>query len=136
MRFENTLAFARSLDKKDPLKKFRLMFNIPRVNGKPSIYFTGNSLGLQPKNTKKFVTEELDDWATLGVEGHMHSRRPWLYYHKFTKKGLAALTGAKPGEVVAMNQLTVNLHLMLVTFYRPTATRFKILTETGPFSSD
>jgi kynureninase len=136
MQFENTLDFARGLDKKDSLKKFRSMFNIPRVNGKPSIYFTGNSLGLQPKNTKKFVIEELDDWAKLGVEGHVHSRRPWLYYHKFTKKGLAALTGAKPSEVVAMNQLTVNLHLMLVTFYRPTAIRFKILTETGPFSSD
>jgi kynureninase len=136
MRFENTLDFAQSLDKKDSLKKFRVMFNIPRVNGKPSIYFTGNSLGLQPKNTKKFVTEELDDWATLGVEGHVHARRPWLYYHKFAKKGLATLTGAKPSEVVAMNQLTVNLHLMLVTFYRPTTTRFKILTETGPFSSD
>ncbi len=136
MQFENSLAFARSLDRKDSLKKFRNQFNIPKVNGKTSIYFTGNSLGLQPKSTKKFVTEELDDWATLGVEGHLHSRRPWLYYHKFTKKGLAALTGAKASEVVAMNHLTVNLHLMLVTFYRPTATRFKILTEAGPFSSD
>ena len=136
MRFDNTLAFAQSLDKKDPLKKFRTLFNIPRVNGKPSIYFTGNSLGLQPKRTKTFISEELDDWAKLGVEGHVHSRRPWLYYHKFTKKGLAALTGAKPSEVVAMNHLTVNLHLMLITFYRPTAIRFKILIETGPFSSD
>lgn len=136
MQFENSLAFAKALDKKDPLKKFRNQFSIPKVNGKTSIYFTGNSLGLQPKSTKKFVTEELDDWARLGVEGHLHSRRPWLYYHKFTKKGLAALTGAKPAEVVAMNHLTVNLHLMLVTFYRPTSTRFKILTETGPFSSD
>lgn len=136
MQFENTLDFARSLDKKDSLKKFRNQFSIPNVKGKTSIYFTGNSLGLQPKNTKKFITEELDDWATLGVEGHVHSRRPWLYYHRFTKKGLAALTGAKPSEVVAMNQLTVNLHLMLVTFYRPTTKRFKILTESGPFSSD
>jgi kynureninase len=136
MQFENTLAFARKLDKLDPLKKFRTMFNIPLVNGKTSVYFTGNSLGLQPKTTRKFVTEELEDWAKLGVEGHVHSRRPWLYYHKFTKKGLAALTGAKPAEVVAMNQLTVNLHLMLVSFYRPTPTRFKILTESGPFSSD
>lgn len=136
MQFENSLAFARKLDRLDPLKKFRSQFNIPKVNGKTSIYFTGNSLGLQPKSTKKFVTEELEDWAELGVEGHVHSRRPWLYYHKFTKKGLAALTGAKLSEVVAMNHLTVNLHLMLVTFYRPTATRFKIITETGPFSSD
>lgn len=136
MQFENTLAFARTLDKNDPLKKFRNLFHIPKVNGKTSVYFTGNSLGLQPKSTKKFITEELDDWADLGVEGHVHSRRPWLYYHKFTKKGLAALTGAKPSEVVAMNHLTVNLHVMLVTFYRPTKTRFKIITETGPFSSD
>lgn len=136
MQFENSLAFARKQDRLDPLKKFKNQFHIPKVNGKASIYFTGNSLGLQPKTTKKFIVEELDDWATLGVEGHVHSRRPWLYYHKFAKKNLAALTGAKPSEVVAMNQLTVNLHLMLVTFYRPTATRFKILTESGSFSSD
>lgn len=136
MQFENSLAFARKLDRLDSLKKFRTQFNIPKVKGKTSIYLTGNSLGLQPKSTKKFITEELDDWAALGVEGHIHSRRPWLYYHKFAKKGLAALTGAKPSEVVAMNQLTVNLHLMLVSFYRPTAKRFKILTENGPFSSD
>lgn len=136
MTFENSLAFAKKLDRQDSLKRFRSMFNIPKVKGKPSIYFTGNSLGLQPKTTKKFVNEELEDWATLGVEGHIHSRRPWLYYHKFTKKGLAALTGAKPSEVVAMNHLTVNLHLMMVTFYRPTKTRFKIITESGAFSSD
>ena len=136
MKFESSLSFARTLDRQDSLKRFRSLFNIPKVNGETSVYFTGNSLGLQPKNTKKFVTEELDDWARLGVEGHVHSRRPWLYYHKFTKKGLAALTGAKPSEVVAMNHLTVNLHLMLVSFYRPIKTRFKILTETGPFSSD
>ncbi len=136
MLFENSLSFARKLDRLDTLKKFRAMFTIPKVNGKNSIYFTGNSLGLQPKSTKKFITEELEDWATLGVEGHLHSRRPWLHYHKFAKKGLAALTGAKPTEVVAMNQLTVNLHLMLVSFYRPTTKRFKILVEAGAFSSD
>lgn len=136
MQFENTLAFARKMDRVDPLKKFRSFFKIPNVNGKPSIYFTGNSLGLQPKATKKYILEELEDWATLGVEGHVHARRPWLYYHKFTKKGLAALTGAKPIEVVAMNQLTVNLHLMLVSFYTPTKQRFKIITEAGAFSSD
>ena len=136
MTFENSLAFARKLDRQDSLKRFRLMFHIPKVKGKTSIYFTGNSLGLQPKTTKKFITEELDDWARLGVEGHIHSRKPWLYYHKFSKKALAALTGAKPIEVVAMNHLTVNLHLMLTTFYRPTKTRFKIITEAGAFSSD
>jgi len=136
MKFENSITFARTLDRQDKLKRFRSLFNIPKVKGKTAIYFTGNSLGLQPKTTKKFIEEELNDWATLGVEGHLHSRRPWLYYHKFTKKGLAALTGATPTEVVAMNQLTINLHLMLVSFYRPTASRFKIITEAGAFSSD
>ncbi len=136
MKFQNTLSFAKQLDRTDPVKTFRSKFYIPTVNGKPSIYFTGNSLGLQPKTTKKFVADELEDWAKLGVEGHIHSRRPWLYYHKFTKKGLALLTGAKPSEVVSMNQLTVNLHLMLISFYKPTASRFKIITEAGAFSSD
>lgn len=136
MKFENSLAFARSLDKKDALRSFRAQFQIPKVNGKTSIYLTGNSLGLQPKSTKKYVNEELEDWAKLGVEGHEHSRRPWLYYHKFSKKSLARIVGAKPSEVVAMNQLTVNLHLMMVSFYRPTKQRFKIITESGAFSSD
>lgn len=136
MKFENSSSFARKLDQQDPLRSFRSRFLLPRVNGKTALYFTGNSLGLQPKTTKNFVNEELEDWAKLGVEGHVHARRPWLYYHKFTKKALARLTGAKPSEVVAMNQLTVNLHLMLVSFYNPTQARFKILTEHGAFSSD
>ncbi len=136
MKFQNSIQFARKLDQTDPLKKYRNQFLIPKVNGKPSIYFTGNSLGLQPKSTAKFIKDELEDWATLGVEGHVHGRRPWLYYHKFTKKVLSEIVGAKPSEVVAMNQLTVNLHLMLVSFYRPTKKRFKILTEAGAFSSD
>jgi kynureninase len=136
MKFEKSLAFAKSLDKKDSLRSFRAQFQIPKVNSKTSIYLTGNSLGLQPKSTKKFVNEELEDWANLGVEGHQHSRRPWLYYHKFSKKSLAKIVGAKPFEVVAMNQLTVNLHLMMVSFYRPTKNRFKIITESGAFSSD
>jgi kynureninase len=136
MNFKSSLAFAKKLDRLDPLKNFRKQFLIPKVNGKPSLYFTGNSLGLQPKSTKKYITEELADWATWGVEGHIHARRPWLYYHKFTKKGLAALVGAKPLEVVAMNHLTVNLHLMMASFYRPTPSRFKIIAEAGAFSSD
>ncbi|MBX2957489.1 MAG: kynureninase [Cyclobacteriaceae bacterium] len=136
MKFENSIRFAKKLDKADALKSFRSQFEIPTVNEKKCIYFTGNSLGLQPKSTRKFITEELQDWAKLGVEGHLHSRRPWLYYHKFSKKVLAQLIGAKPTEVVAMNQLTVNLHLMLVSFYRPTRERFKIITEAGAFSSD
>lgn len=136
MKFQNTLSFARRLDQKDPLKKFRSQFHFPVINGKRALYFTGNSLGLQPIGTKKFLNEELSDWAKLGVEGHFHAKRPWLYYHRFSKKALAKLVGAKPIEVVAMNQLTVNLHLMLASFYRPTATRFKILAEAGAFSSD
>ena len=136
MKFQNSIQFAKQLDRKDSLKKFRNRFLIPKVNGKPSIYFTGNSLGLQPKSTAKFIKEELKGWAELGVEGHVHGKRPWLYYHKFTKKALAEIVGAKPTEVVAMNQLTINLHLMMVSFYRPTQKRFKILTEAGAFSSD
>ncbi|HEY3405891.1 MAG TPA: kynureninase [Ohtaekwangia sp.] len=136
MKYENSLAFARKLDQLDPLKSFRSKFHIPRVKGKPALYFTGNSLGLQPRSTQKFLNEELKDWAELGVEGHLHSRRPWLYYHKFSKKALANIVGAKPVEVVAMNQLTINLHLMMVSFYRPTAERFKIITEGGAFPSD
>lgn len=136
MKFENSLAFARKLDRQDPLKTFRKKFLIPKYKGKPTIYFTGNSLGLQPLTTKKFINEELLDWATQGVEGHLHSRRPWLYYHKFFKKALAGLVGAKPIEVTAMNQLTVNLHLMMVSFYKPTTQRFKLLVERGAFSSD
>ena len=136
MKFQNTLPFARSLDKKDSLKKFRTRFHIPRVKGKESIYLCGNSLGLEPKASKAYILEELEDWASLGVEGHVHGRRPWLYYHHFTKKPLARLVGAKPSEVVAMNHLTVNLHLMLSTFYRPTSNRYKIITEAGAFSSD
>jgi kynureninase len=136
MKFENSLAFAKKLDKQDPLKSFRSQFHFPKITGKTPLYLTGNSLGLQPKLTKKFVNEELSDWAKLGVEGHFHSRRPWLYYHKFSKKVLAQLVGAKPIEVVAMNQLTVNLHLMMASFYRPTSTRYKIITEAGAFSSD
>ncbi len=135
-QFENSLVFAKKADHLDPLKTFRSKFHLPKINGKTAIYFTGNSLGLQPKSTKKFINEELNDWAQLGVEGHFHSKRPWLHYHKFSKKSLAQLVGAKPTEVVAMNQLTANLHLMMTSFYRPTKTRFKILTEAGAFSSD
>ncbi len=136
MKFENTLQFAKRADREDALRSFRGKFLIPKVDGKTSIYFCGNSLGLQPKSTKQFLTQELDDWAALGVEGHVHAKRPWLYYHKFSKKALSKIVGAKPSEVVAMNQLTVNLHLMMVSFYRPTSQRYKIIAEAGAFSSD
>jgi kynureninase len=136
MNFENSLTFAKKLDKTDPIKSFRKKFHLPKIDGKQALYFTGNSLGLQPKSTKSFLTQELSDWAALGVEGHFHAKHPWLYYHKFSKRTLAGLVGAKPLEVVAMNQLTVNLHLMMTSFYQPGPTRFKILTEAGAFSSD
>lgn len=136
MLFDNSIQFAKRMDRIDPLRPFRKKFFIPAVNGKTALYLTGNSLGLQPKSTKKLVDAELEDWARLGVEGHVHAQRPWVDYHKVTKKALAQLTGAKPLEVVAMNQLTVNLHLLMVSFYNPTPKRFRILTEGGAFSSD
>lgn len=135
-RFQNDRTFARKLDRADPLKSFRSQFHIPKVKGKPAIYLTGNSLGLQPKSTSKFIETELKDWATWGVEGHFHSKRPWLYYHRFAKKALARITGSLETEVVAMNQLTVNLHLMLVSFYQPNGIRRKIVMEAGAFPSD
>jgi kynureninase len=136
IKFTNELSFARKLDRTDPLKSFRSLFALPKIAGKKTIYFTGNSLGLQPKSAKTYVDAELNDWAKLGVEGHVHAKRPWLYYHKFAKKELAKIVGANPSEVVAMNQLTVNLHLMLISFYKPAGGRFKIIAEAGAFSSD
>jgi len=136
MKFQSSLSFAKKLDKQDALRSYRSKFHLPKMNGKTAIYFAGNSLGLQPKSVKNFIDEELNDWAEFGVEGHTQSKRPWLYYHKFSKKALAQLVGAKPIEVVAMNQLTVNLHLMLTSFYQPTKTQYKILTEASAFPSD
>lgn len=136
MKFQDSIQFARKLDHADPLRKFRSRFHLPKIKNKTAIYFTGNSLGLQPRAARAFVQTELSDWASLGVEGHFHAKRPWLYYHHFSKKILARLVGARPDEVVAMNQLTVNLHLMMVSFYQPSPRRFKILTESGAFSSD
>lgn len=136
MKFENSLQYAKKADRQDPLRAFRNRFIIPKVKQKPAIYFMGNSLGLQPKTTKKWITEELEDWAALGGNGHEHSRRPWLTYHKLAKKALAGIVGAKPTEVVAMNQLTVNLHMLMASFYTPTSERYKIITEAGAFSSD
>jgi kynureninase len=136
MKYQNNLSFARDLDRADPLKNFRKKFLLPKNSSQTLIYFAGNSLGLQPINAKKYVNEELEAWGKQGVEGHLHSKRPWFHYHKFSKKALAKIVGAKPIEVVAMNGLTVNLHLMLVSFYRPTSKRFKILAEAGAFPSD
>lgn len=136
MTFQSSFSFAQSLDRQDPLKKFRSYFHLPKKEGKELIYFCGNSLGLQPKSTQKFIMEELEDWQHMGVEGHVHSRRPWVHYQRFSKKALAKLTGAKESEVVSMNNLTTNLHLLMVSFYRPDGERNKIIVEAGAFSSD
>ncbi len=136
MTFENTLDFARKMDTQDPLKGFRSRFLFPQHNGKPILYFTGNSLGLQPKTTQASIQQELDDWAKFGVEGHFLSKFPWMHYHEFLTEKMAKIVGAKPSEVVMMNQLTVNLHLLMVSFYRPAKQRYKILCEAKAFPSD
>jgi kynureninase len=136
MQFENTLAFAKQMDDADPLKSFRDKFYIPIIHGKDAIYFTGNSLGLQPRSTQDHVLNELEDWANYGVEGHFHARNPWVSYHELFPPLLAHITGAKEEELVVMNQLTVNLHLLMASFYRPTKERFKIICEAKAFPSD
>jgi kynureninase len=136
MKFQNTLDFTKELDQQDPLKHFREMFYIPIMYGKECIYFTGNSLGLQTKRTQDYVVDELEDWASFGVEGHFHARNPWLPYHEIFPKQLSKIIGSKENEVVVMNSLTVNLHLLMVSFYRPTETRYKIICEAKAFPSD
>lgn len=134
--FDNSLAYAQQLDRSDPLAAFRDQFHIPVINGKSVIYFTGNSLGLQPKRTKAYIEQELNDWAQWGVEGHFHAKHPWMPYHELFPALLAPIVGAQEQELVVMNQLTVNLHLLMVSFYRPTRQRFKILCEAKAFPSD
>jgi kynureninase len=136
MAYENTLSFAKQQDANDPLKNYRDKFYFPMMHGRETVYFTGNSLGLQPKSTQDHILNELEDWATFGVEGHFHARNPWLSYHEQFAKPIAKLVGAEPEEVVVMNQLTVNLHLLMVSFYRPTKDRYKILCEAKAFPSD
>lgn len=136
MNFDNTLEFARKQDAEDPLKHFRKKFFIPQHNGEDCVYFTGNSLGLQPVSTKDYIQQELDDWAALGVEGHFKGKNPWFSYHELFPEQISKIVGALPHEVVVMNQLTVNLHLLLTTFYRPTKERYKIICEAKAFPSD
>lgn len=136
MNFENTHEFARRSDAQDPLKHFRKRFHIPHINRKDCIYFTGNSLGLQPAKAKEYVEQELDDWAELGVEGHFEATNPWLSYHELFPALLSPIIGCLQDEVVVMNQLTVNLHLLMVSFYRPTKERYKIICEAKAFPSD
>jgi kynureninase len=136
MIFQNSLNFARTLDDQDSLKGFRQRFLFPKVNGKEAIYFCGNSLGLQPSNLHTYIEQELKDWAELGVDGHVHAKNPWVSYHKILTASMAKIVGALPSEVIAMNSLTVNLHLLMVSFYRPAKQRYKIIMEAGAFSSD
>ena len=135
-QYKNTPEYARYLDEQDPLQSFREKFYIPIMHGREAIYFTGNSLGLQPRSTQDYVLNELEDWANYGVEGHLHARNPWLSYHELFPSLLKDIVGAKEHEVVVMNQLTVNLHLLLTSFYRPNKQRFKIICEAKAFPSD
>jgi kynureninase len=136
MNFQNTREFAQSLDAQDELKNYRNEFIFPKVNGKQVIYFTGNSLGLQPKRTKQYVDEVMTDWANLAVEGHFYADKPWWDYHERFAAPLSEIVGAKPTEVTVMNTLTVNLHLLMVSFYRPKQKKFKIICEEKAFPSD
>ncbi|MDG1716069.1 MAG: kynureninase [Saprospiraceae bacterium] len=132
-----SLAHAKSLDVQDPLQKYRALFSIPKKkNGEEHIYLCGNSLGLMPYRAQEYVNQEMEDWGKYGVEGHFHARHPWMPYHEFLTDKMARVVGALPHEVVVMNSLTANLHLMMVSFYRPTAERFKILIDYSPFPSD
>ena len=136
MTFQNTREFAQSLDAQDELRKYRDEFHFPHVNGKQVIYFTGNSLGLQPKRTKTYVDEVMNDWANLAVEGHFYSDKPWWDYQERFAVPLSEIVGAKPSEVGVMNTLTVNLHLLMVSFYNPTPHKYKIICEEKAFPSD
>ena len=135
--YENNLAFAIQKDQEDPLKNYRKEFLIPTNNeGKELVYLCGNSLGLQPKKTSNYLQQELNDWAKFGVEGHTDAKNPWLPYHEFLTNSMAKIVGAKPSEVVIMNSLTTNLHLMMVSFYQPTKSKYKIVIESDAFPSD
>ncbi|MCE2611461.1 kynureninase [Flavobacteriaceae bacterium D16] len=136
MNFENSLSFARQLDAADPLRAYREEFYFPKVQDKQVIYFTGNSLGLQPKRTQQFVDDIMQDWRELAVEGHFYSNKPWWDYHERLAQPLAKVVGAQAREITVMNTLTVNLHLLMVSFYRPDQKRYKILCEEKAFPSD
>ena len=137
MTYQNSLDYAKQLDQEDPISYLRNEFHIPRdKDGKEWLYFTGNSLGLQPKITSKYIEQELDDWANFGVEGHFEAKNPWLSYHELLTDTMAKVVGAKPIEVVVMNTLTTNLHLLMVSFYQPSKTKYKIIIEGDAFPSD
>ena len=132
-----SLTYALELDHQDELSSFHQQFHIPKdENGNDVVYLCGNSLGLMPKATSDYINQELEDWKNLGVEGHFMAKNPWMPYHEFLTKNMANVVGALPSEVVVMNSLTVNLHLLMVSFYRPTSNRYKILFDYSPFPSD
>ena len=131
------LEYAKQQDQNDPLASYRNQFHIPKdKEGNNWLYFTGNSLGLQPKSTKTYINQELEDWANLGVEGHFEAKNPWMPYHEYLTNSMAKIVGAKPIEVVIMNTLKTNLHLLMVSFYQPTKTKYKIVIESDAFPSD
>jgi kynureninase len=136
MTFQNTREFAQQLDSQDDLRAYRDQFIFPQHEGKNVIYFTGNSLGLQPKSASQFVQEVMNDWANLAVEGHFYAEKPWWDYHERFAAPLSKIVGALPTEVTVMNTLTVNLHLLMVSFYRPQGKRYKIICEEKAFPSD
>jgi kynureninase len=137
MSFSAEESFALQLDADDPLRSFREKFHLPAgKDGQPLIYFAGNSLGLMPKSARKIIEQELDDWAALGVDAHLDATTPWYSYHENLRDPIGRIVGAQPVEVICMNSLTVNIHLMMATFYRPTQSRFKILMEDPAFPSD
>jgi kynureninase len=132
-----SLEYAQNLDKNDELREYRNRFHFPLdSNGDKKLYFTGNSLGLQPKSTREYINQELDDWAKYGVDGHFEAKNPWMPYHEIVTEKLARVVGAKPEEVVAMNSLTANLHFLMVSFYRPEGKKRKIVIEYDAFPSD
>lgn len=136
MTYQNTLQFAQQLDQEDPLKEFKNLFHLPLHEGKQQIYLCGNSLGLQPKSVRQYLDNELYKWQNLGVEGWFEGEDNWINYLQHLKGPLARIVGGRPSEVTVMNNLTVNLHLMMVSFYQPTPNRYKVLTEGGAFPSD
>ena len=136
MPYQPTLAYAREQDRRDPLRSYRDQFYFPQHRGKDVLYFCGNSLGLQPKSAQAAILHELDHWKAYGVEGHFRGEMPWMDYHKFLMPQTAHVVGAREEEVIVMNTLTTNLHLMMATFYRPDASRYKIIMEAGAFPSD
>ena len=133
---KSSLEYARELDSQDPLKAYRERFFLPQLNGEDVVYFTGNSLGLQPKTVQQYIQDELDAWAQYGVEGHFEAKKPWFAYHEFLTEKAARIVGGKKNEVVVTHSLTTNLHLLMVSFYRPTEGRYKILCEQKAFPSD